>query len=362
MHGESQARLWRDAANVSPERLRPYRPCTLSPTSSQSARVPPRESSCVVITPEQARARIERLIHLEIRLAKELAIWRNNHSCNPLDQQEYLAYTLSLTDALHAISRARITLVKALTTGIRRIPLKNEAVDADEDGMCGRFAIFAAPHAVARFVLAPEPTFDWEQRYNLAPTQNAPVCRLDALHGTRTLSLLRWGLIPSWAKDAKAAFKGINARKETVNTNGMFRGAYRKRRCLVPINGFYEWKDLGKKHKQPFYIHHVGGELMALGGIWETWSGQTPPLETFAVITTEANSTLETLHDRMPVIVAPKDFATWLDPLASELALNRLLDPCPSDWLTYHAVDTRVGSVKNDDPGLIEPLADLSTD
>lgn len=224
--------------------------------------------------------------------------------------------------------------------------------------MCGRFTLFADPTVVAAFVQTPEPTlFDWEPRWNIAPTQPVVACRLDAHHG-RELAQMRWGLIPSWATDLSAGVKAINARAETVAEKPFFRSAFGKRRCLIPASGFYEWAKKGKA-KQPYFIHPRQGELFAFAGLWETWSKSGSPVESCTIITTDANETMQPFHDRMPVILSPESFAAWLDLSTPSTALLDMLRPCPSESLALHPVDARVGNVRNDDAGLVAPLANL---
>jgi putative SOS response-associated peptidase YedK len=236
----------------------------------------------------------------------------------------------------------------------RPISLKTDAPLSEEDDMCGRFTIYANLPVIARFVGAPEPTFDFEPRYNVAPTQSAPVCRLDA-HQDRELARLRWGLVPHWAHDLDIGFKAINARSEGIADKPMFRAAFKSRRCLVPTSGFYEWKKVGKA-KQPHFIHPKTGELFAFAGLWETWDKGGEPVETFTIITTEASGAMRVLHERMPVILPPHHFEEWLDPASTQTELLDLLRPAPDDTLTFFPVDTRVGNVKNQGADLIEPL------
>lgn len=226
--------------------------------------------------------------------------------------------------------------------------------------MCGRFAIYADLPVVARFVQAPEPEFDWTPRYNLAPTQSALACRLDATQQKRELVRLRWGLVPSWAHDLAIGVKAINARAEGIAAKPMFRAAFKRRRCLIPVNGYYEWQKRSGK-KQPYFIHAASGALLAFAGLWESWQGEEGPVESFTIITTEANRATNTLHDRMPVVLPSDLFAGWLDPAATDAERLGLLRPCPDEWLAFHPVDARVGNVKHDAAGLIEPRTDLFT-
>ena len=190
--------------------------------------------------------------------------------------------------------------------------------------------------------------------YNGAPSQDLLVLRRHPQTGEDRLGLLRWGLIPHWAKDRKIAWKMINARAETIETAAAFRDAYRARRCLVPVDGFYEWKRIGKV-KQPFLIATKGGEPFTLAGLWENWkdpdSGEW--MRTFTIVTTDANELVANLHDRMPVIIAAADRERWLDP---KQEVDELLRPYPAALMTMWPVSTKVNSPKNDDRELIEPI------
>ncbi|HJT33942.1 MAG TPA: SOS response-associated peptidase [Pirellulales bacterium] len=230
--------------------------------------------------------------------------------------------------------------------------------------MCGRFTLRTEPQQVAKhFELAELPLF--QPRYNIAPTQPAPVIRLDQ-SGRRVLNGLRWGLVPSWAKDLAIGNQLINARCETLATKPAFRHAFRRRRCLVAADGFYEWQRQGKR-KQPFYITAADGAPLAFAGLWERWeptdapnagTGRPTPVESCTVITTTANEHLRTLHDRMPVILPRATWATWLDAAAEDTAvLQKLLVPSADDGLTMHAVSPLVNSPSTDDPRCVEPLA-----
>jgi putative SOS response-associated peptidase YedK len=220
--------------------------------------------------------------------------------------------------------------------------------------MCGRFSQFHGWEEIHAFLNIFGPPRNLPQRFNIVPTQDAAVVRWGAQG--RGLDSLRWGLIPFWAKDNSMAARMINARAETVAEKPSFRNALQKRRCLVPADGFYEWR--GKKGaKQPYRILTPGGGLFAFAGLWERWEkGGEEPIESFTIITTEANDTLAAVHARMPVILDPADFGTWLSP---ELAVNdalSLLRPAPNDAVEFHAVSKHVNNARNDDPDCITPL------
>ena len=195
-------------------------------------------------------------------------------------------------------------------------------------------------------------------RYNISPTQLVAVVRGLERHVTH----LRWGLVPFWAKHPKEGARLINARSETVATKPAFRRAVKKRRCLVPADGYFEWVGEGKK-KQPYWIrmHDDGPFLMA--GIWDRWrdktadetADETEPLETFSILTTAANRIASEIHDRMPVILGPNDYDRWLDPeLENVEDLSYMFEPYDAREMRLDAVSTRVNSARNDDPGCVE--------
>jgi putative SOS response-associated peptidase YedK len=195
-----------------------------------------------------------------------------------------------------------------------------------------------------------------EPRANIAPTQDVAAVRLGE-DGARHFVTLRWGLIPSWAKDATIASKMINARGETVAEKPAFRSAFRARRCLIPADGFYEWKTEDGA-KQPYRIVRADRTPFAFAGLWERWDKASDgvPVETSTIITTDANETLQAIHHRMPVILDAADFAAWLDPAVRPADLQGLLRPFPSQDLIAYRVSRRVNAVANDDLSLIEPL------
>ena len=184
--------------------------------------------------------------------------------------------------------------------------------------MCGRFALVAPPAGlVARFSL--DACVNFEPRYNIAPTAQVPVIR-QSPEGKRVADLLRWGLIPHWARDQAIGNKLNNARAESVAEKPSFRSAYKQRRCLIPANGYYEWQEVAGAIKQPWYIHLKGEDLMAIGGLWESWTHPDGEiLRTFCVITTSPNEVMRPIHDRMPVIIGKEYWATWLDPKVGDV-------------------------------------------
>jgi putative SOS response-associated peptidase YedK len=221
--------------------------------------------------------------------------------------------------------------------------------------MCGRYALtIVGPRLAQLFGIDAVP--DLAPRYNVAPTQMAPLVRQGA--DGRAMFMARWGLIPSWAKDPSIGNRMINARGESVAGKPAFRAAFRRRRCLVPATGFFEWRRSGRS-KQPYYIRLRDGEPFALAGLWELWRDpQGGAVESFTIITTDANESLRALHERMPVILSPGDFSRWLDPAVAEPdSLRALLRPYPAEATVAHAVSTRVNSPANDDPDCLEPAS-----
>ena len=226
--------------------------------------------------------------------------------------------------------------------------------------MCGRYTVTATPEVLrALFGYAEQPNFP--PRYNVAPTQPIAVVRL--MNGKRQFALVRWGLLPSWGKDPKAFSLLINARGETVNEKPAYKAAMRRRRCLIPADGFYEWKALGNR-KQPYYIRAKSGEPFAFAGLWETWTGPNgEELETAAIVTTAANRTLAPIHDRMPVVIAPDQFDLWLGNRDEDTtAASALIKPAPNELLETYPVRSDVNRVANDNPRLIEPSAEIAAE
>jgi putative SOS response-associated peptidase YedK len=222
--------------------------------------------------------------------------------------------------------------------------------------MCGRFTLRASPVDLSHlFGLAEIPPT--EPRYNIAPTQTVFAVRVNPA-GTREAAQLDWGLIPSWATDPKIGYKMINARSETAADKPAFRHAFRRKRCLIATSGFYEWKKLNAKQKQPYYIHRRDDQPFAFAGLWEAWSKGDEPVESCTILTTDANDLMRPLHDRMPVILDGKDFDRWLDPEVQDPAkVQPLLVPYTGDELTAYPISTWVNSPRNQGPQCIEPLA-----
>lgn len=226
--------------------------------------------------------------------------------------------------------------------------------------MCGRFAATTPPDQIAAYFGAEasaEPD-EFEPDYNVAPTHDVPVVRIR--EGSRHLDYLRWGLVPFWAKDLRIGSKMINARSETVESKNAYRTAFTSRRCLLSADGFYEWKRLGPKEKQPMYISRADGDLLALAGLYERWTDAEKLREfhTCTILTCEANDFMSNIHDRMPVMLSPSNWDEWLAPDNTDIAsLKRLLIPAPESLLQAHRVSTQVNSVRNNDHTLIEAVA-----
>ncbi len=220
--------------------------------------------------------------------------------------------------------------------------------------MCGRYLLISPVEAMRRFFDVGG-LLNLPPRYNIAPTQDAPVVRLDQ-QGRRELILMRWGLVPPWAKDLSMGARCINARAESVERKPAFRDAFQNRRSLVPTDGFFEWEKKGKA-RQPWRIGPAEGGLMALAGLWERWRAPDGSVvRTYAVITTEANELIAPLHERMPAVLPPEEFGEWLDPGTPAERLRQMLRPYPSARTKAYPVSPRVNNVRNDDPGCIEPL------
>lgn len=219
--------------------------------------------------------------------------------------------------------------------------------------MCGRYSLHSHPNVVAlQFGLAQPPQF--AARYNVAPGTPVLAVRAHPGHG-RSGELVRWGLIPSWAKDASIGQRLINARAETLTEKPSFRAAFRRRRCIVPANGFFEWMPTGGR-KQPYYIRPaLDDELFGFAGLYERWQGPDGPIESCTIVTTDANEVMRPIHTRMPAILAIEDYAHWLDPDNPDpSALLSILRPAPAERMRAEPVSYRVNSVKNDDPSLLE--------
>lgn len=219
--------------------------------------------------------------------------------------------------------------------------------------MCGRFNLKTNPHSFAEIFGVLRGFEDgWKPSYNIAPTQKV-LCVRDS--DEREFFKARWGLIPSWAKDTKIGSSCINARVETVDTKPAFRSAFKKRRCLVMADGFYEWR---RADKQPFFISLKSGEQMAFAGLWETWKSPAGPVESCTICTTEANAMMRKLHDRMPVILPRQSIDHWLDPSVTDPdEVKPMLKQFPGGKMQAWAVGKAVGNVRNQRLSLMEAIA-----
>jgi putative SOS response-associated peptidase YedK len=216
--------------------------------------------------------------------------------------------------------------------------------------MCGRFRLSRRKQLVEKYFDSVSDEPDWSPRYNIAPTQTIPVIRQHPKEPVRELSLMRWGLIPSWSKDSSGAARMINARSETASTKPAFRDAMKSRRCLIPADGFYEWMRTGKS-KQPYCFEVNEGELFAFAGLWERWKDPTGNwVKTCSILTTTPNAVTSPVHDRMPVILDPDSYDLWLDPGMNDVAAaSDVLKPYDAGLMRCYAVSTRINSVVNDD-------------
>jgi putative SOS response-associated peptidase YedK len=221
--------------------------------------------------------------------------------------------------------------------------------------MCGRFVITSPPAALRQiFGYLEQPNFP--PRHNIAPTQPIPVVILE--NGARHFRLMRWGLLPGWVKDPRKFTLLINARSETVTEKPAFKNAIRRRRCLIPADGYYEWQG-SEKPKRPFFIHRRDGAPIGLAGLAETWAGPNgEELDTVAIVTAPASADLAVLHHRVPVTIAPRDFDRWLDCRDDNAEDVMALLRAPEEGeFAWHEISTRVNRVANDDAQLILPIS-----
>lgn len=217
--------------------------------------------------------------------------------------------------------------------------------------MCGRFTLYVSPEVLAK-VFSLKESIEFELRYNIAPSQNIAVIR--SIDGQNQLSFQKWGLIPSWSKDATHPM--INARSETVHEKPTFRHAIKHNRCIIPASGFYEWKS-EDDHKQPYYIRLLNSSIMGFAGIWERWKtedGDGIEIETCCILTTNSNDLMEPIHSRMPVILPPEEYGLWLNHnVHHPIELQRLYQPYPSDLMVVHPVPNLVNNPRFDGPACI---------
>jgi putative SOS response-associated peptidase YedK len=223
--------------------------------------------------------------------------------------------------------------------------------------MCGRYRLSRRKQIVEEYFDCGSDEPDWSPRFNIAPTQPVPVIRQNPKEPIRKLSLMRWGLIPSWAKDSSVAASMINARAETAATKPAFRDPLKHRRCLIPADGFYEWMRTGKA-KQPYCFEVNDGELFAFAGLWDRWKDPSGTwIKTCSILTTTPNAVTSAVHDRMPVILDPHSYDLWLDPdMTNVAAAADPLKPYDARLMRRFPVSTRVNSVVNDDEGCSRPV------
>jgi putative SOS response-associated peptidase YedK len=220
--------------------------------------------------------------------------------------------------------------------------------------MCGRYTLSTPAGRLAEEFQLDEAAVDLTPSYNVAPTQQVAAVLED--EGGRRLEMLRWGLVPSWADDPEIGSRMINARSETPPEKPSFRSAFRRRRCLIPADGFYEWKR-EEGGKQPYYFRMQDGRPFAFAGLWESWDKGGGELLTCTILTTRPNSVAEEIHDRMPVILPHDAYNAWLDPDADREELGELMIPYPGDDLETYPVSRFVNSPRNNDRRCIEPAA-----
>jgi len=216
--------------------------------------------------------------------------------------------------------------------------------------MCGRYRLSRRKQLVEEYFDCGPSDDDWSPRYNIAPTQPVPVIRQNPKEPVRELSLMKWGLVPNWAKDASGAARMINARSETVATKPAFRDPLKFRRCLVPADGFYEWSRT-EKAKQPYCFEVNDGKLFAFAGIWDRWKNPSGSwVETCSILTTTPNAVTSAVHDRMPVILDPDSYDLWLDPgMTKAQFVTEMLKPYDARLMRRYPVSSRINYVANDD-------------
>ena len=252
----------------------------------------------------------------------------------------------------------RLIVLDRVQSGLRRLGFRSGA-DAPNyhPCMCGRFARKSTQQVLADWFGVDLEDIPWfAPSYNAAPQSVQPVVRLNRDSGHREFAQMRWGLVPFWAKDAKFGYSTINARAEEAANKPAYREALKKRRCLVPVDAFYEWQRIDKKTRHPFAFALKSGEPYAIAGLWERWQpNEGDALETFTILTTDPNELMEPIHNRMPVIVGERDYDRWLEPGGGARPPVELLRPYPAEQMNAWPVSERVGNVRNNDPQLLEP-------
>ena len=223
--------------------------------------------------------------------------------------------------------------------------------------MCGRYRLSRRKQIIEEHFDSVSGGENWSPRYNIAPTQPVPVIRQHPKEPNRVLSLMRWGLIPLWAKDASGSAGMINARSETAATKPAFRDPMKSRRCLIPADGFYEWQKTGEA-KQPFCFEVNDGELFAFAGVWDRWRGPSGQwITSCSILTTTPNAVTSAVHDRMPVILDPGNYDVWLDPGMNNVeAASEMLNPYNAQLMRSYPVSVRVNHAANDDADCAAPI------
>jgi putative SOS response-associated peptidase YedK len=220
--------------------------------------------------------------------------------------------------------------------------------------MCGRFAFFGNGSFGYESLHLPDPPVF--ENYNITPSQNILAVRSSPETSKAEYAMLHWGLVPFWSKEAKTKFPLINARAEGIESKPSFRSPFKHRRCIIPASGFYEWQQI-EDHKQPHFIRPVDGTCFALAGVWDQWKGESGKvINSCAIITTEANTLMRTIHDRMPVILEKQDFAAWLDAETIQKDLLAMLRPYPDKLIEVYPVSRLVNSPKNNGPECVSRL------
>ena len=227
--------------------------------------------------------------------------------------------------------------------------------------MCGRkYKTYTNEELYYRYLnIKPVDLPEIKPNYNMVPTQETLVLR--EIDGERQFESMRWGLVPFWAKDVKSAdrYSMINAKAEEITEKRSYKGPFEKRRCIIPMSGFFEWKKEGNKNKKPFCIHLKNEPIMSLAGIWETWTSKDKKekVKSYAIITTEANTLMQTIHTRMPVILDRNNETEWLNPDNTDITqIKQLLKPCPPEWLEAFQISTLVNSPRNNLPEVLQPM------
>ena len=266
------------------------------------------------------------------------------------------ATPITVVKSLFTPGREDYKIVTLQRPGMRKISICHCPI-CHNLPMCGRYRLSRRKQLVEEYFDSASDEPEWAPRYNIAPTQPVAVIRQHPREPIRRLSLMRWGLIPSWAKDSSTAASMINARSETAGTKPAFRGALKSRRCLIPADGFYEWVRTGKA-KQPYCFEVNEGELFAFTGLWEGWKDASGNwIKTCSILTTTPNAVAGKVHDRMPVILDPDVYDLWLDPGMTKVeAVSDLLRPCDARLMRCYAVSTRINDVANDDEECSAPV------